>query len=151
MSTDVPGPVGIPFTAEHLTSDSCKLNWFFPEDDGGSAITNYLIEKREAERKAWTSLSYSLSRHSAVAHNLILGKAYFFRVAAENAIGMGPFISTAAEIVIKDPISKLKYWKRCNGLEIHSNCLCFAVAKFCKLSTFYYVFFSDHVHNYVQF
>lgn len=101
--------MGIPFTAEHLTSDSCKLNWFFPEDDGGSAISNYVIEKREAERKAWTSLSYTLSRHSAVAHNLIVGKSYFFRVAAENSIGVGPFIHTAAEIVIKDPISKLKY------------------------------------------
>lgn len=106
VSPDVPGLVGIPFTADNLTADSCKLNWGFPENDGGSAITNYVIEKREAERKAWTSVSYSLARHSAVANNLICGKAYFFRVAAENAIGVGPFAETTSEIIVKEPISK---------------------------------------------
>lgn len=97
--------MGIPFTAEHLTSESCKLKWFFPEDDGGSPIINYVIEKREAERKAWTSVSCSISRHSAVAHGLVPGKAYFFRVAVENAIGVGPFAATPCEIIAKDPIS----------------------------------------------
>lgn len=105
-SSDVPGPVGVPFTSENLTSDSCKLNWFCPEDDGGSAITNYIIEKRDAERKAWTALSYTVTRHNAVAHGLQNGKAYFFRIAAENSIGVGPFVNTACEIIIKDPISK---------------------------------------------
>ncbi|TWW80211.1 Titin [Takifugu flavidus] len=102
---DVPGPVGIPFTAENLSSDSCKLNWFFPENDGGSPISNYVVEKREAERKAWTSVSFTASRTNAVAHGLTNGKSYFFRVAAENAIGIGPFMETAAEVVIKEPIS----------------------------------------------
>ena len=97
--------MGIPFTAENLTSDSCKLNWFFPDDDGGSPITNYVIEKREEGRKAWTAVSTSVARHSAVAHGLIMGKAYFFRVAVENAIGVGPFAETPCEIIIKDPIS----------------------------------------------
>ncbi|TNN69535.1 Titin [Liparis tanakae] len=102
---DVPGPVGIPFTAENLTSDSCKLNWYFPENDGGSPISNYVVEKRETERKAWTSLSFTASRQNAVAHGLTVGKSYFFRVAAENAIGLGPFMETAAELLAKDPIS----------------------------------------------
>ena len=104
--SDVPGPVGIPFTAENLSTDSCKLNWFFPENDGGSPISNYIIEKREFERKAWTSLSYTASRQNAVAHNLTMGKAYFFRVAAENAIGIGRFVETAAEVVVKEPMSE---------------------------------------------
>lgn len=98
--------MGIPFTAKNLTTDSVKLNWFFPDNDGGSAITNYVIEKREIERKAWTSLTYTVNRHSAVAEGLTVGKGYFFRVAAMNAIGVGPFIETAAEIILQDPISK---------------------------------------------
>jgi len=105
-SSDVPGPVGAPLTAESLTSESCKLNWFFPDDDGGSAISNYIIEKREAERKAWTSCSYTAGRQNAVVNNLVLKKAYFFRVAAENVIGVGPFSQTSCEIVIQDRISK---------------------------------------------
>lgn len=104
--TDVPGPVGIPFTAENLSNDSCKLNWFFPENDGGSPISNYVVEKREAERKAWTSVSFTASRTNAITHGLTSGKSYFFRVAAENSIGLGPFVETAAEVVIKEPISE---------------------------------------------
>lgn len=98
--------MGGPFCAENLTSESCKLHWFFPEDDGGSAISNYIIEKREAERKAWTSCSNTAGRQHAIVNNLVQGKAYFFRVAAENAIGAGPFSQTACEIVVRDPISK---------------------------------------------
>ena len=92
--------------AEPLTSDSCKLIWRFPDDDGGSPISNYVIEKREADRKAWTAVSANIGGHTAIAHGLTIGKAYFFRVAAENAIGVGPFVGTASEIIIQDPISK---------------------------------------------
>lgn len=102
----VPGPVGIPFTADNLTTDSCKLTWFFPEDDGGAQISNYIIEKREAERKAWTACSYNAARQNAVVQNLTLGKAYFFRVAAENAVGVGPFRETACELVIRESLCK---------------------------------------------
>lgn len=103
---DVPGPVGIPLTAENLSADSCKLNWFFPENDGGSPISNFIIEKREAERKAWTSVYFTASRQNAVARGLTPGKSYFFRVAAENAIGVGPYVETAAEVIIKEPMSE---------------------------------------------
>lgn len=69
--------------------DSCKLTWYSPEDNGGSAITNYIIEKRESDRMGWTSVSYTVTRNNAVVQGLIDGKGYFFRIAAENIIGMG--------------------------------------------------------------
>ncbi|KAF7659757.1 hypothetical protein LDENG_00293790, partial [Lucifuga dentata] len=102
---DVPGPVGLPFTGENLTNDSCRLTWYSPEDDGGSAITNYIIEKRESDRMGWTSVSYTVTRNNAVVQGLLDGKGYFFRIAAENIIGMGPFIETDKMVLIKDPIS----------------------------------------------
>lgn len=104
---DVPGPVSQPFQTENLTTDSCKLTWFSPEDDGGSAITNYIIEKREADRRGWTPVTYNVTRQNAVVQGLIQGVAYFFRIAPENIIGMGPFVETPREIVIKEPICKL--------------------------------------------
>lgn len=103
---DVPGPVGIPFLTENLTNDSCKLTWFSPEDDGGSAITNYVIEKREADHRAWTPVTYTVTRQNATVQGLIEGKAYFFRIAPENIIGMGPFVETSEALLIRDPISK---------------------------------------------
>lgn len=103
---DVPGPVGVPFSGENLTNDTCKLTWYSPEDDGGSAITNYIIEKRESDRMGWTSVSYTVTRNNAIVQGLIDGKGYFFRIAAENIIGMGPFIETDKMVLIKDPICK---------------------------------------------
>lgn len=103
---DVPGPVGQPFNGENLTTDSCKLTWFTPEDDGGSAITNYIIEKREADRRGYTSVSYTVTRNNAVVQGLVDGKGYFFRIAAENIIGRGPFVDTPSQVMVKDPICK---------------------------------------------
>lgn len=82
------------------------MTWYTPEDDGGSAITNYIIEKRESDRMGWTSVSYTVTRNNAVVQGLIDGKGYFFRIAAENIIGMGPFIETDKMVLIKDPICK---------------------------------------------
>lgn len=99
----------MPFLTENLTSDSCKLTWFAPEDDGGSPITNYIIEKRESDHRAWTPVSCTVTRQNATVQGLTEGKAYFFRIAAENIIGMGPFTETPKEIVIRDPISKYSF------------------------------------------
>lgn len=98
--------MGLPFSGKNLTTDSCKLTWYSPEDDGGSAITNYIIEKREADRRGWTSVTYTVTRHNAVVQGLIDGKGYYFRIAAENIIGMGPFTEISAPVVIKDPLCK---------------------------------------------
>lgn len=47
------GFVGILFLFYNLINDFCKLIWFFLEDDGGFLIINYVIEKREVDRKVW--------------------------------------------------------------------------------------------------
>lgn len=52
----------------------------------------------------WTSVSYTVTRNNAVVQGLLDGKGYFFRIAAENIIGMGPFIETDKMVLIKDPI-----------------------------------------------
>lgn len=56
----------------------------------------------------WTSVSYTVTRNNAVVQGLIEGKGYFFRIAAENIIGMGPFIEIDKMVLIKDPICKSK-------------------------------------------
>lgn len=109
----------MPFLTENLTSDSCKLTWFTPEDDGGSPITNYIIEKRESDHRAWTPVSYTVTRQNAVVQGLTEGKAYFFRIAAENIIGMGPFTETTKELIIRDPISKLILWVKLLSYEMN--------------------------------
>lgn len=34
-----------------IKADSCYLTWDAPEDNGGSEITNYVIERRDASKK----------------------------------------------------------------------------------------------------
>lgn len=51
-------------------------------------------------------MSYTVTRHNAVVQGLHDGKAYFFRIAAENIIGLGPFIETTKEVLIRDPLCK---------------------------------------------
>lgn len=52
MLKDHPDP---PFnlSIEDIGQDSLLLNWTAPIWDGGSNITNYLIEKREIPMSSW--------------------------------------------------------------------------------------------------
>lgn len=49
-------------------------------------------------------MTYTVTRNNAVVQGLLDGKGYFFRIAAENIIGMGPFIETDKMVFITDPI-----------------------------------------------
>ena len=37
--------------ASDIKSESCYLTWDAPEDNGGSDITNYIVERRDASKK----------------------------------------------------------------------------------------------------
>ena len=45
--TDVPLPPGGPLNVNDVTKESATLKWKVPEDDGGSPITHYMVEKQE--------------------------------------------------------------------------------------------------------
>ena len=42
-----------------IKAESCYLTWDAPEDNGGSDLTNYIIEKRDASKKKsdWEQLT----------------------------------------------------------------------------------------------
>lgn len=45
---DVPGKPEGPISHKDMMGDSMTLTWKPPKDDGGSDITNYIVEKRPA-------------------------------------------------------------------------------------------------------
>lgn len=51
--SDKPSPP-INLTVADVTSETAILNWNEPEDDGGSPITGYRIEKRVIKEKKTT-------------------------------------------------------------------------------------------------
>ncbi|ERL88522.1 hypothetical protein D910_05908 [Dendroctonus ponderosae] len=72
-----------------LTSRSATLTWEPPENDGGSEITGYVIEKKLEFMPKWEKV-YTLEAFTLeyTLENLKEKSDYIFRVYAENAIGL---------------------------------------------------------------
>ena len=92
-------PVGPPGAASELTavvapaagvgSGQVKLTWTAPASTGGSAITDYVIQ-RSGDGNTWTTITDGTSSSTGfTVDGLSNGTRYFFRVAAVNALGTG--------------------------------------------------------------
>lgn len=55
---DVPDPPRFP-SASNIGVDSLALSWQAPSWDGGSHITNYLVEKREKPMSSWIRVGHT--------------------------------------------------------------------------------------------
>lgn len=47
LVVDKPSPPVGPLDVSDITPDTCSLSWKPPLDDGGSPITNYIVEKMD--------------------------------------------------------------------------------------------------------
>lgn len=73
------------------------LAWSPPVDDGGSKVTNYVIEKREESRKSWVHLTDDCRECAYTVQRLTEGHEYEFRVRAQNKYGVGPPLMSEPE------------------------------------------------------
>lgn len=102
---DKPGPPRN-LNISDVRSDSCYITWMGPEDDGGSVITNYVVERKDVASAQWVAISSSSKKRSHMAKYLMEGTQYLFRVAAENQYGRGPYVETLKPIKAIDPLRK---------------------------------------------
>jgi uncharacterized repeat protein (TIGR02543 family) len=85
-------PAGVPSTPTGVTGSgtggSATINWSVPTSDGGSALTDYVIEYSVLDSGTWTTFADGTSTAtSATITGLIAGSSYQFRVTAKNIIG----------------------------------------------------------------
>ncbi|XP_070535071.1 twitchin-like [Ptychodera flava] len=100
---DHPGPPEGPLEASEVTADTAKLTWKPPKDDGGSPISNYVVEKKEAGTNTWYKVSSFIKQPNYVVSNLDEGVEYFFRVRAENEHGVSEPLDTQTSVLAKNP------------------------------------------------
>ncbi|XP_036957612.1 immunoglobulin-like and fibronectin type III domain-containing protein 1 isoform X2 [Acanthopagrus latus] len=97
---DRPGPPEGPVETVETTSSIIEIKWSPPKDDGGSAVTNYIIERQQAGQSLWTKLGdVSADKTSFRDRNVTHGKKYNYRIYAENPEGLSDSLETADSIM----------------------------------------------------
>lgn len=79
-----------PVKFTEVFAERIGLAWNPPTDDGGSRITNYVVEKREDNRKSWVHVSNDPKECAFVVTRLTENHEYEFRIMAQNKFGVGP-------------------------------------------------------------
>ncbi|KAG7276484.1 hypothetical protein CRUP_033922, partial [Coryphaenoides rupestris] len=83
-----PGAPEGPVEISDIDSDACSLSWNKPLEDGGSNITNYVVEKCDVTRGDWVTAVSSCGKTGCRLGKLIPGREYAFRIRAENRFGI---------------------------------------------------------------
>ncbi|KAM3173269.1 hypothetical protein ACTXT7_012839 [Hymenolepis weldensis] len=107
IQVNVRGPPSAPTGPLEITdvrAESCTLSWKPPTDNGGSPITNYVVEKREGNSPEWTTVSAFVRLPTCDVNDLIPGKQYRFRVRAASEFGPGEPLEADKAIIAENPI-----------------------------------------------
>lgn len=97
-------PLTIPTVATNVqpspAASSAVLVWNVPSFDGGTAITDYLVEYTSDSGQTWTSFNDGVSpTNSATVTGLTNGTVYAFRVAAVNSQGTGNWSVMSSSVI----------------------------------------------------
>ena len=78
----------------------------FPQEDGGSPITNYIVEKQDKATGKWVSASKFVRGTTYEVMGLEENHEYNFRVSAENEYGVSQPLETTTSVVAQYPYSE---------------------------------------------
>ena len=83
------GPPSSP-NVDKITKNSVALSWAKPNNDGGSKLSGYIVEKKKKGEEDWMECaSVPASQQAATVTGLPEGQEFQFRIRAENALGPG--------------------------------------------------------------
>lgn len=104
LVVDKPSPPVGPLDVSDVTPDTCTLSWKSPLDDGGSPITNYVVEKLDANG-LWIKVSSFVRGNHYEVMGLEANKKYYFRVRAENQYGLSEPLSLDDPVLATYPFT----------------------------------------------
>ena len=97
-------------TVVAMTAESGDISWQVPEDDGGSPVTQYIVEKKDISRKSWSEAGkVPADTLEFTVPKLLEGQQYLFRVSAENKYGVSEPVTLGEPVTAKNPYSKYMY------------------------------------------
>ena len=104
-------PVG-PVEFSDTQKTSVVITWKPSENDGGSPLTGYYIEMREAPKSSWqrvTTVNPDITSYCV--QNLKENKDFYFRIYAENTVGRSDALASDG-VTIKSPFGKFYHFKQ---------------------------------------
>lgn len=104
--TGLPGQCKI-IDACEVTKNSCKITWEPPENDGGTPIIHYVLERREASKKTFMPVMSGDNVVEFKIKDLFVNAEYYFRVKAVNKVGAGEYLVLRNPVITED--QKRKY------------------------------------------
>lgn len=104
LVVDRPSPPQGPLEVSDISPDTCTLAWKSPLDDGGSPITNYVVEKLDANG-LWTKVSSFVRGNHYEVMGLEANKKYYFRVRAENQYGLSDPLALEEPVLATYPFT----------------------------------------------
>lgn len=100
FSKDRPGKPRGPLLLTSLSAKKCVLEWDPPEDDGGSPIKHYVVEKMDVSDGNWKLVKNAKAPQCEV--ELEEGHKYKFRVRAVNNEGESENLEVDKEVLARD-------------------------------------------------
>ena len=90
--------------ATEIYKDYIIVSWDEPESDGGSPLTEYIVEKRDSRKDSFFNAGNTSpdQRHCRVT-KLVEGNSYYFNIYAENDIGRSEPAGTSEPIMARLP------------------------------------------------
>lgn len=104
---DKPTPPGGPLKVEDIRAQHATVKWKKPEDNGGSDITGYVIEKMDMETGRWVPAGeVGPDADSFKVTGLTPKKKYKLRVKAVNKEGESEPIETTEGFIARNPYGR---------------------------------------------
>uniref|UniRef100_A0A673ZBZ2 Immunoglobulin-like and fibronectin type III domain-containing protein 1 n=1 Tax=Salmo trutta TaxID=8032 RepID=A0A673ZBZ2_SALTR len=92
---DKPGPPEGPVEILETTSTVIELQWGAPKDDGGSPVTNYIIERQQLGQTVWKKMGdVAADKTTYRDRNVVHGKLYIYNIYAVNPEGTSDALQT---------------------------------------------------------